>query len=94
MTARWTERSRICGTVPPCRRRMLRLIPLAFLVKGLAWLLVFPVLVAFFSRAGLELAAWFVPSFHVTGFWGALVGAVAISIVGWGVHIFTGEKIS
>jgi putative membrane protein len=39
------------------------------------------------------LAAWLVPSFQVAGFWGALVGAVAISLVGWGVHLLTGEKI-
>jgi putative membrane protein len=45
------------------------------------------------NTAMFALAAWLVPSFNVAGFWGALVGAVAISIVGWAVHILTGEKI-
>lgn len=61
-------------------------IPLTCLTFGLFTIII--------NTALFALAAWFVPSFHVTGFWGALVGAVAISIVGWGVHIFTGEKIS
>ena len=60
-------------------------IPLTCLTFGLFTIVI--------NVALFALAAWLVPSMQVAGFWGALVGAVAISIVGWGVHILTGEKI-
>ena len=46
------------------------------------------------NTALFALAAWLVPSFSVAGFWGALVGAIAISIVGMAVNVLTGEKMA
>jgi putative membrane protein len=60
-------------------------IPLTCLTFGLFTIVI--------NVALFALAAWLVPSMQVAGFWGALVGAVAISVVGWGVHLLTGEKI-
>jgi putative membrane protein len=44
------------------------------------------------NTAMFALAAWLVPNITVTDFWGALIGAVAISLVGVGVHLLTGER--
>ena len=60
-------------------------IPLTCLTFGLFTIVI--------NVALFALAAWLVPSMQVAGFWGAVVGAVAISIVGWGVNLLTGEKI-
>jgi putative membrane protein len=46
------------------------------------------------NTALFALAAWLVPSFQVAGFWAALVGAIAISLVGMAVNLVTGEKLS
>lgn len=46
------------------------------------------------NTALFALAAWLVPSFSVAGFWAAVVGAIAISLVGIGVSVVTGEKLS
>ena len=46
------------------------------------------------NMALFALAAWLVPSFSVAGFWGVLVGAIAISLVGMAVNAVTGEKLS
>ncbi|MEP6774801.1 MAG: phage holin family protein [Chloroflexota bacterium] len=60
-------------------------IPLTCLTFGLFTIVI--------NVALFALAAWLVPSIQVAGFWGAVVGAVAISVVGWGAHLLTGEKI-
>ncbi len=60
-------------------------IPLTCLTFGLFTIVI--------NVALFALAAWLVPSMQVAGFWGAVVGAVAISLVGWGAHLLTGEKI-
>jgi putative membrane protein len=44
------------------------------------------------NTALFYLASILVPDIYVSGFWGALVGAVAISIVGMGVGLITGER--
>lgn len=44
------------------------------------------------NTAMFALAAWLVPDVSISDFWGALVGAIAVSIVGIGVHMLTGEK--
>jgi putative membrane protein len=44
------------------------------------------------NTALFALAAWLVPGVSVSDFWGALVGAVAVSLVGIAVHMLTGEK--
>jgi putative membrane protein len=46
------------------------------------------------NMALFALAAWLVPSFSVAGFWGVLVGALAVSVVGIGVNVLTGEKLA
>jgi putative membrane protein len=46
------------------------------------------------NTALFALASWLVPSFSVGGFWGALVGAIAVSIVGMAVNMLTGEKMA
>ncbi len=60
-------------------------IPLTCMTFGLFTIII--------NVALFALAAWLVPSMQVAGFWGMVVGAVAISVVGWGVHLLTGEKI-
>ena len=54
----------------------------------LHFLVVLPLLALF------ALAAWFVSGVHVAGFWGAVVGALAVSVVGFAVHMLTGEKLT
>jgi putative membrane protein len=44
------------------------------------------------NTAMFALAAWLVPDIYVSDFWGALVGAIAVSVVGIGVQLLTGEK--
>ncbi|MEO8286820.1 MAG: phage holin family protein [Chloroflexota bacterium] len=44
------------------------------------------------NTALFALAAWLVPDISVSDFWGAVVGAIAVSIVGIGVGLLTGEK--
>ena len=46
------------------------------------------------NMALFAVAAWLVPSFSVAGFWGALVGAIAVSIVGIVANMLTGEKLA
>ena len=46
------------------------------------------------NMALFALAAWLVPSFSVAGFWGVLIGAIAISLVGMAVNMLTGEKLA
>jgi putative membrane protein len=44
------------------------------------------------NTALFALAAYLVPGVSVSDFWGALVGAIAVSAVGLAVHLLTGEK--
>jgi putative membrane protein len=44
------------------------------------------------NTALFYLASILVPDIYVSGFWGALVGAIAISVVGMGVGLITGER--
>jgi len=39
------------------------------------------------NTAMFALAAWFVPDFNVSGFWGAFIGALAVSVVGLVVNL-------
>ncbi|MGA7729747.1 MAG: phage holin family protein [Chloroflexia bacterium] len=61
-------------------------IPFTCLTMGLFMIVI--------NTALFALAAWLVPSFSVGGFWGALVGAIAVSIVGMAVNMLTGEKMA
>jgi putative membrane protein len=44
------------------------------------------------NTAMFALAAILVPNISVAGFWGALVGAIAVSLVGVFVNMLTGER--
>jgi putative membrane protein len=44
------------------------------------------------NTAMFALAAWLVPNISVSGLGGALVGAIAVSLVGVAVHMLTGER--
>ncbi len=46
------------------------------------------------NAALFGLAAWLVPTVSVSGFWGAVVGAIAVSLVGIAVNVLTGEKLA
>jgi putative membrane protein len=40
----------------------------------------------------LKMASRIIPGFDVHGFWAALIGAVVISIISWGLNSFISEK--
>jgi putative membrane protein len=42
----------------------------------------------------LLIISWIVPGFNVEGFWTALVAAVVIAAIGWGIEALLGPKIS
>ncbi len=44
------------------------------------------------NTAMFALAAWLVPNISVSDFWGALVGAVAVSAIGIAAQLITGER--
>lgn len=46
------------------------------------------------NTALFALASWLVPSFSVAGFWAAVVGAIAVSLVGIAANVLTGEKLA
>lgn len=48
-------------------------LPLTVLTLGLFWLVI--------NALMLELASWFVPGFHLAGFWAAFWGAIILSLV-------------
>lgn len=59
-------------------------IPITCLTAGLFIIII--------NTAMFALAAVLVPGFHVSDFWGALIGAIAVSVVGIVAHLLTGEK--
>ncbi|MDO4540613.1 MAG: phage holin family protein [Syntrophomonadaceae bacterium] len=46
------------------------------------------------SALVLLLVSWLVPGFEVSGFWGAVLTAIVIAIIGYLVELVFGEKIS
>jgi putative membrane protein len=68
------------------------------IVKPVALLLTLPFLILtlglfYFvvNAAMLGLVAWFIPGFHVAGFWPALLGSFVVSFVCWLASAFTNE---
>jgi putative membrane protein len=59
-------------------------IPITCLTLGLFVLIV--------NTAMFAIAAALVPGFSVSGFWGAFIGALAISVVGVGVNMLTENR--
>jgi len=55
-------------------------LPLTCMTLGLFALII--------NTAMFALAAWLVPDFNVSGFWGAFMGALAVSVVGLVVNLF------
>lgn len=46
------------------------------------------------SAIALLLVAFLVPGFQLTGFWPALVAAVVIALIGWGIESLFGDRLS
>ena len=44
------------------------------------------------NTAMFALAAWLVPTFHVAGFLGAFIGALAVSVVGLAINLVAGDR--
>jgi putative membrane protein len=59
-------------------------LPLTILTLGLFLLVV--------NAAMLSLVAWMLGGMTVSGFWSALFGAIVVSLVGWAVTSFVGDR--
>lgn len=46
------------------------------------------------SAVVLMLVGWLLPGIKVSGFWGALIAAAVIAILGWIVEAVLGDKVS
>jgi putative membrane protein len=46
------------------------------------------------SAVVLLVVAWLLPGISVSGFWGALVAAAVIALIGWAVEKIMGKEIS
>ncbi len=74
----------ILGLVSTFIEPVIKLISLPFIILTLGFLLL--VINALMLLLTARLADAFDLGFHVDGFWSALVGAVIITLVGWGVR--------
>ena len=74
----------ILGLVSTFVEPVLKLISLPFIILTLGFLLL--VINALMLMLTAALADAFDLGFHVDGFWSALVGAVIVTVVGWGVR--------
>ena len=74
----------ILGLVSTFIEPILKLISLPFIILTLGFLLL--VINALMLILTARLADAFDLGFHVDGFWNALVGALIVTIVGWGVR--------
>jgi putative membrane protein len=74
----------ILGLVSTFIEPVIKLISLPFIILTLGFLLL--VINALMLLLTAKLADAFDLGFHVDGFWNALVGAVVVTIVGWGVR--------
>jgi putative membrane protein len=46
------------------------------------------------SAIVLLVVSWFIPGFKLSGFWGALVAAAVIAIIGYLIELVLGDKVS
>ena len=74
----------ILGLVSTFIEPVIKLISLPFIILTLGFLLL--VINALMLMLTARLAGAFDLGFHVEGFWNALLGAVIVTIVGWGVR--------
>ena len=74
----------ILGLVSTFIEPVIKLISLPFIILTLGFLLL--VINALMLMLTAALADAFDHGFHVDGFWSALVGAVIVTVVGWGVR--------
>ena len=74
----------ILGLVSAIIEPIIKLISLPFIILTLGFLLL--VINALMLLLTAKLADAFDLGFHVEGFWNALVGAVIVTVVGWGVR--------
>jgi putative membrane protein len=74
----------ILGLVSTFVEPVIKLLSLPFIILTLGFLLL--VINALMLLLTARLAQAFDLGFHVGGFWNALVGAVVVTIVGWGVR--------
>jgi len=74
----------ILGLVSTFIEPVIKLISLPFIILTLGFLLL--VINALMLMLTAKLAGAFDLGFHVDGFWNALLGAVIVTIVGWGVR--------
>jgi putative membrane protein len=75
----------ILGVVSTFIEPVIKLLSLPFIILTLGFLLL--VINAFMLMLTGWLAGAFDLGFHVDGFWDALVGAVIVTVVGWGVRV-------
>ena len=74
----------ILGLVSTFIEPVIKLVSLPYIILTLGFLLL--VINALMLMLTAQLADAFDLGFHVDGFWNALVGAVIVTIVGWGVR--------
>jgi putative membrane protein len=74
----------ILGLVSTFIEPVIKLISLPFIILTLGFLLL--VINALMLLLTAKLADAFDLGFHVDGFWNALIGAVIVTVVGWGVR--------
>ena len=74
----------ILGLVSTFIEPVIKLISLPFIILTLGFLLL--VINALMLLLTARLADAFDLGFHVDGFWNALLGAVVVTVVGWGVR--------
>ena len=74
----------ILGLVSTFIEPVIKLISLPFIILTLGFLLL--VINALMLLLTARLADAFDLGFHVEGFWNALIGAVIVTVVGWGVR--------
>jgi putative membrane protein len=75
----------ILGLVSTFIEPVVKLLSLPFIILTLGFLLL--VINALMLLLTARLAQAFDLGFHVDGFWYALVGAVVVTVVGWGVRV-------
>ena len=80
----------ILGLVSTFIEPVLKVISLPFIILTLGFLLL--VINALMLLLTARLADAFDLGFHVDGFWNALVGAIIVTVVGWGVRAALPER--
>lgn len=75
----------ILGLVSTIIEPIVKLVSLPFIILTFGFLLL--VINALMLMLTAAVADWFDLGFHVDGFWNAFVGAIIVTVVGWGVRV-------